>query len=341
VTPVAMAGAYGALADLGRYHEPYLIERIETAAGEVLYEHDRRSYQALDASVAFVITQALQEVVRRGTGVRAQVADLPQAGKTGTSQDSADAWFVGYTPTFLAAVWVGFPEGRVPMVPPVTSEVVEGGRWPAQIWKALAEPALEGLEHDGFPVPEVDLVTVEVDVERNCLPNPYTPAELIAERSYLVGTEPTERCKEPTGPPIDDVPDVVGLPLEVAERLLSDKGFLTDVRAIASDLYPPGIITRQRPAAGGTTSADDGHAVVIWVSTNSRGRSAVPDVLELDQEQATTLLESAGWVVEPVLGCPSEGCDGYAPGQVWGQTPDPHEVLQDHSVVRIFVAPPR
>ncbi|MDX1659630.1 MAG: transglycosylase domain-containing protein, partial [Nitriliruptorales bacterium] len=53
VTPVAMAGAYGALADLGRYHEPYLIERIETADGEVLYEHDRRSYQALDASVAF------------------------------------------------------------------------------------------------------------------------------------------------------------------------------------------------------------------------------------------------------------------------------------------------
>ena len=339
VTPWAMAGAYGVLADLGRYHEPYLIERIETASGEALYEHDHRSFQAVDESIAFVITQTLQEVVRRGTGVRAQLAGVPQAGKTGTSQDSADAWFVGYTPNFLAAVWVGFPEGRIPMVPPATSEVVEGGRWPAQIWKALAEPALAGIEAEGFPVPEVDLVTVEVDVERNCLPNPYTPAELIAERSYLVGSEPTERCKEPTGPPIDDVPDVAGLPLAVAERLLGDKGFLVDVRAIASDVYPPGIITRQRPAAGGTTSAEDGHAVVVWVSTNSRGRSAVPNVLELDAEQATTLLESAGWVVEQVLGCPSEGCGGLSSGEVWDQSPEPHDILQDHSVVRIVAAP--
>jgi penicillin-binding protein 1A len=339
VTPLEMAGAYGAFATLGRYHRPYLVERIETADGEVLYEHADAGYRALDEAAAYLVTQTLQDVVQRGTGVRARVDGRPQAGKTGTSQRNADAWFVGYTPDIVAAVWVGFPAGQVAMVPPATAEVVEGGRWPAEIWQALMADALEGTRPTPFPVPDVRLVPVEVDVTRNCLPNPYTPADVVEVREYLRGTEPTQRCSEPTGPPIDDVPSLVGLPLDVAARLLGDRGFVVDVRPEASRRFPPGIVTRQRPAAGGTTLAADDNAVVLWVSTSSRGRATVPDVIGLGVDDAVTALEAAGWVVELEPGCPEEGCDGLTPATVWGQTPTGGTLGREHGVVTLRVPP--
>jgi len=336
VTVMQMAGAYGTFANLGTYAEPFLIDRIETSDGKVLYRHDPVTYRAIEPSTAYVVTQALREVVRRGTGVRADIG-RPQAGKTGTSQDSADAWFVGYTPDLVAAVWVGFPQSRLPMVPPNTDEVVEGGRLPAQIWQALASSILADVEPTPFEVPDLDLVVLEVDITRNCLPNPYTPPELVQEREYLAGTQPTERCKEPTGPPIDDVPNVSGLPFVVAERLLTDRGFVLDVRPIASKLYPPGTVHLQRPAAGGTTRSEDGNAVVVWVAENIRTFALVPDVVEVGGQQAIELLEEAGWVVEVVTGCPPDGCTGS--GRVWTQSPAAGARERNHSLITITVDP--
>ncbi len=339
VTPLEMAGAYGAFPTLGTYHRPYLVERIETAEGEVLWQHDAPAYRVIDPAAAYLVNQTLQDVVRRGTGVQAQVDGRPQAGKTGTSQRNADAWFVGYTPDFLAAVWVGFASGQVPMIPPATPEVVEGGRWPALIWKALAEQALDGVEPEPFPVPDVTLVQVEVDVTRNCLPNPYTPEDVIEVRDYLRGTEPTSRCTEPTGPPIDDVPPLVGLPIDVAQRLLGDKGFVVDVRPEASLRYPPGVVTRQRPAPGETTLASDANAVVLWVSVSSRGRATVPDVTGLTLADAVASLEAAGWVVEVQRACPPDGCEAASPDVVWAQTPAGATREREHSVVTVSAAP--
>lgn len=339
VTPLEMAGAYAVFATGGWYHEPYLIDRIEAADGTVLYEHRGRSYRALSDGVAFLVTQTLEEVVARGTGVRAQIG-RPQAGKTGTSQDNADAWFIGYTPDLVAAVWVGFPEGRVPMEPPTTRIRVEGGRWPAEIWAAFARAALQELPARQFPQPSVDIVVVEVDTTRGCLPNPYTPPELVAPRAYIRGTEPTTRCREPTGPPVEDVPGVVGLPQHVAEQLLRDRGFLVEVRPEASRLYPPGIVTRQRPAAGGATRPEDGHAVILWVSTLVRTRAEVPDVVGQHVTAASAALEADGWVVEVVAHCPPEGCPPDAvSGRVWAQHPSAGSRELEHSVVTLSVYP--
>lgn len=336
VTPMALAGAYGAFADRGRWRAPYLVERVETLAGEVLYEHTTEPVAVLDDAVAFLVTQTLQDVVRRGTGVRARI-DRPQAGKTGTSQDSADAWFVGYTPSFLAAVWVGFPDGRVPMVPPTTSEVVEGGRWPAEIWRRLADRALENTEPEPFPAPAAGLVRVEVDASRHCLPNHYTPPELVQARSYVAGTEPTRRCTEPTGPPTDDVPEVVGLPHAEAESLLADRGFLLDVRPLTSRRHPPGVVVHQRPAPGGTTRPEDDHAVVLWVSQAPDSEAAVPDVVGLPAGQAVEALEAAGWVVDLRGSCPPAGCEHATPGGIWAQDPAPRTVAARHSLVTLDV----
>ncbi|HEX9888301.1 MAG TPA: PBP1A family penicillin-binding protein [Nitriliruptorales bacterium] len=341
VTPLEMAGAYSVFANLGRYREPYLIERIETAAGELLYQHPGTEYQVLDPAVGYLVNQTLQDVVRRGTGVRAQIG-RPQAGKTGTGQANRDAWFVGYTPDLVAAVWVGFAEGQIEMVPPTTRVTVEGGRWPAEIWRTFAEQALDGVPESDFPVPDIDLVRVEVDATRNCLPNPYTPQDLIEVREYLSGTAPTERCTEPTGPPIDDVPAVGGLPLAVAKRLLEDRGFVVEIRPEASKLYPPGIITRQRPSPGGNTLASDGNAVVLWVAISTRVRKEVPSVLGLQVEAAITSLEADGWVVEWWLRCPPEGCPEHAPpGVVHHQDPGPGALDREHTAIVIHAYPRR
>jgi membrane peptidoglycan carboxypeptidase len=104
--------------------------QITTRAGEVLYERpEPRGRRVLEQRVASQVTAALREVVRAGTGTRADVR-RPLAGKTGTTQDGADAWFAGYTPDVAAAVWIGFHKGRVPMMPPRTRATVQGGTWP-------------------------------------------------------------------------------------------------------------------------------------------------------------------------------------------------------------------
>ncbi len=337
VTVFDMAQAYSAFPNLGVLRPAHLIERIEGPDGEVLYEADVEGYRVLDESVAWLVNQTLSDVVLRGTGVRAGL-DRPQAGKTGTSQDSSDAWFVGYTPDLVAAVWVGFPEGRVPMVPPRTRQVVEGGRWPAEIWGAFAEDALADVPPTPFPAPDVAIVAVEVDGSRDCLPNPYTPPDLVVVREYVSGMEPTTRCTEPSGPPIDDVPLVVGFPLQVALQMLEDQGFVVDVRPEASNVYPTGVVSRQRPGPEGRTLERDGNAVVLWVSSVVRTRARVPDVSGLDVDAAMIALEDAGWIVEWREECPEGGCTVGA-RRVWQQVPAAGEVATSHTIVRLSIAP--
>ena len=337
VTPLDMAGAYGTFANRGRYAAPHLVERIEAADGEVVYRHATGAPEVITEASAYLVTQALSDVVERGTGVRAQIG-RPQAGKTGTSEDSVDAWFVGYTPDLVGAVWVGFAEGRVPMRPPNTPELVEGGRWPAEIWARVAGAVLADVPPTDFQVPEVELVTVEVDISRNCLPNPYTPPELVDDREYLRGSEPTEICTEPTGPAVVDVPDVLGLPLEVAERLLADDGFPVEVRPLASKRYPPGIVELQRPAPGGATDPADGNRVVLWVSEAITTRATVPDVVEVSLPDAIRFLEEAGWVPVVRRACPATGCVGDAT-RVHAQDPPAGTAERMHSIVTIQVEP--
>ncbi len=362
VTPFEMASAYSSFATLGVWHRPHLVTRITDPDGTVLWEHQDDGVQVLDPGVAHFVTRTLEEVVDRGTGVNAAIG-RPQAGKTGTSQDSADAWFVGYTPDLLASVWVGYPEGRVPMVPPRTREVVEGGRYPARIWAALMEPALATIPPTPFAQPQTGVEVVEVDATRNCLPNPYTPADVIEEREYPAGAAPTQRCTEPTGPPVDDVPDVTGLPLDVALSLLAEGGFAVDQRPIDATLYPVGYVERQRPRGGGSTLPEDGNAVVLWVSTNTGVRVVVPDVIGLRAADAVAALEARGFVVDVSEGCatapapaatsspsasesPAATEAPTAPpgptcgpsGAVEAQSPGPGERADEHGIIELLVA---
>ena len=160
VTPLELAAAYGAFADHGRLGPPFVIERVEDAAGEVVYEREPTERAVvLDDSVNTRIVELLEGVVAHGTGTAAQLEGWEVIGKTGTTDDYTDAWFVGATRLLSTAVWVGHPDAQVEM-PDMT-----GGGLPAQLWQQFMSAALDGHEPEPIPregaaLPEPSSATV-------------------------------------------------------------------------------------------------------------------------------------------------------------------------------------
>jgi penicillin-binding protein 1A len=141
VSPLDMASAYATLAAGGIYTEPTAIRKVVIRGKpDDRWATERRRTRVLSDGVAAAVTGVLEENVRYGTGTRAALA-RPVAGKTGTTDEHADAWFVGYTPGVATAVWMGYTRGEVPMTN-VHGISVSGGSFPAEIWRRFMEPAL-------------------------------------------------------------------------------------------------------------------------------------------------------------------------------------------------------
>jgi penicillin-binding protein 1A len=140
VSPLAMAAAYATFAAKGNYAEPYSIARIRDRDGHVIYSHEPQTQQTMDPKEAGVITNALMGVVDHGTGTAAAMG-RQMAGKTGTTENFGDAWFVGFVPQLATAVWVGHPEGNVPLTG-VHGIDVAGGTFPAQIFSRMMRKAM-------------------------------------------------------------------------------------------------------------------------------------------------------------------------------------------------------
>jgi penicillin-binding protein 1A len=151
VSPVELAAAYTAFAGLGEGVRPRFVVRVEAEDGRVLWQADEPERRhVLDAAVAYVITDALEDVLTRGTGtaVRESGFKAPAAGKTGTTSDGADTWFVGYTPEIVAAVWMGFDRTR-----PIMAKAT-GGRLAAPVWARLMTRIYAGRKPPaGWPMP--------------------------------------------------------------------------------------------------------------------------------------------------------------------------------------------
>jgi penicillin-binding protein 1A len=159
VSPLELTAAYTAFAAGGVRALPRLVLRVETMDHRVLWSSQPARAPVLDAGVAFLVTQALRDAVDRGSGARARRGGLrgPAAGKTGTTNDGTDAWFVGYTPELVAGVWIGFDEPRT-IVRGAT-----GGRLAAPVWGRLMaavagsrKPAKDWPTPNGVVVREVD-----------------------------------------------------------------------------------------------------------------------------------------------------------------------------------------
>ncbi len=152
-TPLEMASAYATMANDGYYREPRFVERVLDRNGRVVFEGPDKGRRAVSVQTARVATSVLQAVVERGTGTRARVPGRQVAGKTGTSQEYENAWFVGFTPQLSTAVWMGSTEGNVPMTN-VGGIRVTGGSYPARIWSAFMADALSGQPALPFPLPD-------------------------------------------------------------------------------------------------------------------------------------------------------------------------------------------
>ncbi len=149
LSPLDMASGVQALANEGMHHDPYYVEYVENAAGERVYTHLDPGEQVFDRDAALESVQILKgPIYGGGTGRRAAFDDRrPAFGKTGTQQDNTNAWFVGGTRQLSTAVWVGDPNAYTPMqgIPAFVAagygRNVQGGHFPAVIWKAFMEPA--------------------------------------------------------------------------------------------------------------------------------------------------------------------------------------------------------
>jgi penicillin-binding protein 1A len=236
VTAFDMASAYATFANLGVHVPPTLVTKITRADGTTLYEREHTQEKVISADTAATVSSILQGVIERGTGTRAKL-DRAAAGKTGTTDDYRNAWFVGYTPELSTAVWVGFPQTQVSMRPPATPIKVFGGTYPAQIWHQFMSDALAGSQAIAFP------------------PLPTTTT-----------TAPPLGPPKPSSPfgPATPVPNVVGKAVEEATAALQQAGFVVRTVPAPKGTKPPGVVKVQSPSGGST--APKGSTVTLEVT---------------------------------------------------------------------------
>jgi len=164
VSPLDMAAAYATLAAEGRHMEPTIILSVTDATGKVLYKAEPKPAQAISAGVAYTVTKILEQNVWRGTGTAAQLPDgRAAAGKTGTAEDWADAWFCGYIPQLSTSVWVGHPNAKIPMLN-VHGMRVSGGTFPTQIWYKFNSGVMRDFPAESFKRPDKPMI-FEEDLE--------------------------------------------------------------------------------------------------------------------------------------------------------------------------------
>lgn len=154
VHPMEMASAYAALGNDGKFNKAWYIERIEDRDGNVIYEKDPDWTRAVSAQTAYQISAVLESNVQAGTGKAARLdGGHVAAGKTGTTNDSVDAWFVGFTDYYTTAVWLGQPDNATTKIR-IPGYSSFGGGLPATIWGAYMNELHENLEPVEFPEPD-------------------------------------------------------------------------------------------------------------------------------------------------------------------------------------------
>ena len=161
VSALEMASAYATFAASGIHREPYAVELVERSnfgESESVYDHKLEGRRVLSGNQAAVGTEVLRRVVQSGTASFYHNLDSeigrPSAGKTGTTDDFVDAWYVGYTPRLSTAVWVGYPEGHKPMLDVHDESVVNGETLPMDIWSTYMAEATAGDPVFDFPRPD-------------------------------------------------------------------------------------------------------------------------------------------------------------------------------------------
>jgi membrane peptidoglycan carboxypeptidase len=299
-----MANAYSNFATNGLHVDDYLIARIVDADGNVVYEAEEEKVQVADPAIFAAARRALSKVpTSAGTAPRANIGRL-QGGKTGTHQSYLDAWYVGFTPEYSTAVWVGYESKQVPLTNVVINgqpySRVFGGSVPAPIWAEFMSYVLEGF-------PEV--------------PFPDEPANI---EDYLI-------------PPKTTVPSVVGL--ERAEAVSKLKAAKLNVKVTEfPSLEPIGQVVSQSLAPG--ASVPEGSGVNIKVSNGEVPSGALPSFggMTVDEafEAARVFEEETGVKLSVFIGSAHTSDPAYV-DRVVSQTPAVGAMVTGQASVTIFI----
>jgi penicillin-binding protein 1A len=190
VVPAEFVSAYATLANGGRRVTPRMIERVEDARGAVLWESKPEPEFVIDPAIAFLTVNLMEDVVNGGTGsaVRANGFGLPAAGKTGTTNDAKDVWFMGMTPDLVAGVWLGFDQPRT--ILPNAS----GGRLAAPIWANVMSAAYTTRPAPADWSPPAGIVRARIDAASGHLATGNCPEADVREEFFIVGTVPQDHC---------------------------------------------------------------------------------------------------------------------------------------------------
>lgn len=188
VSLLEIVKAYSVFANLGYIVEPIFITKIVDRNGTIIEENTPEPKQVVEESTAYIMTSLLESVVKNGTGWRAKALNRPVAGKTGTTNDLFDAWFVGYTPRYITGTWVGYDDEQS------LGKGETGSRAAAPIWLGFMKKALADKPVRTFQVPE-GVVFSKVDAETGLLAIPESEKTIF--ECFKEGTVPTEFTKKP------------------------------------------------------------------------------------------------------------------------------------------------
>ena len=294
VNPLEMARAFSTFANRGRRVDGSIFGNHPRAISWVHHVGEKRranapvQRQVLAPEKADLVNDILQKVVRMGTGTKAALPDRPVAGKTGTTENYGDAWFVGYTPQLAVAVWVGYPNNLTPMLTEYDGDSVAGGTYPALIWKTFMEAALKHLDEPPayFDPPSLPYAVPVNVVQRGGRVLVDNGVCRQAKSVWYFSDERPEReadCK----PNEVEVPRVVGTTLADAKARLTAQPLEYDL------IYKPAkpgqrldLVLGQIPARG-TLSAYDEVTLIL-----ARPRyGAVPSVVGMPVTTAIKRLE--------------------------------------------------
>ncbi len=183
VSLLELVGAYAVFADRGMRYPPVFITRIEDRRGNVLERAQTEGVQVIEKSTAYIMTSLLKSVITEGTGRRALALDRPAAGKTGTTNNLHDAWFVGYSPHYVSGVWVGFDQEKS------MGRRETGSRAALPIWIDFMKQALADKPKKDFTAPK-GVVFARIDTKTGLLPIAETRQTRF--ECFKKGTQPTE-----------------------------------------------------------------------------------------------------------------------------------------------------
>ena len=194
VTNLELTAAYATIANEGEYLEPIFYTRIEDSEGNVIIDKtvDREKHQVISAENAWLLTSAMQDVVTKGTGTAVRFDGMNIAGKTGTTSDDKDVWFVGYTPYYTAGAWAGYD------IPTSKLATKAEKNYHKKLWKSVMSRIHEELENKKFEKPE-GIISVSVCSEsgKRAVPglcDADQRGSCVVSEYFAKGSEPTESC---------------------------------------------------------------------------------------------------------------------------------------------------